>query len=686
MLKIGDRLGRFELKTELGRGSHGVVFEAIDVLLNERVAIKCLQPWLSGDVTLRERFKRELVLTRRVSHPGVCRLHDLHEEDEVLFISMQHIEGKSLSQVLRAALPTPDRVIQLLRGVCSALSAAHDEGVVHRDLKPANIMITNTDKVVVLDFGIATATGVGQLTRPGEAMGSVPYVPPEVWTGGSASAHGDQYALGVTAFVCLTRELPYTGKTALDVLDAIRGPRPTVRSRLADVDLELEAAILKAMAVNVRDRFDSIAAFDAALRRIADRRAAGLPASQTPEEALAFLSAPSASVAMPTSPSGSLPVSLDQAPSATDPKVIPTPSLLPQVASEPSPPAAPLPTVLTAAMPAAEPLPPASTDAPVELLPATAPTGSFAAVDSHDQGAPLTVPSSAFILTNDPVPATPASMPPTRVLSAAGTVERTDVVARHAVADHERLQAEGGDEPGGAVRASRKGVYAAIAGLGLVVVLLAALATRGEHAPVDVAIAPAAIGSPTASLPDVPPVDVKPLPPVDVKPLPHVTFPVAPPVEALGALVMPDEPGGAQPVEPAAAPVAPKRASTAALDVVAAAAAKRGVRAGDAPAVDAALARGKSAARANDEGAVDTAAKTARSALDAVVVDKAFVSDKLGRFNKAFDAVTDSAVKDQLRPLSREVLGYVSKGDWAEANRRLNDGLFMITRPRTKKP
>jgi hypothetical protein len=149
---------------------------------------------------------------------------------------------------------------------------------------------------------------------------------------------------------------------------------------------------------------------------------------------------------------------------------------------------------------------------------------------------------------------------------------------------------------------------------------------------------------------------------------------------------MPDEPGGAQPVEPAAAPVAPKRASTAALDVVVAAAAKRGIRAGDAPAVDAALARGKSAARANDEGAVDTAAKTARSALDAVVVDKAFVSDKLGRFNKAFDAVTDSAVKDQLRPLSREVLGYVSKGDWAEANRRLNDGLSMITRPRTKKP
>lgn len=688
MLKIGDRLGRFELKTELGRGSHGVVFEAIDVLLNERVAIKCLQPWLSGDVTLRERFKRELVLTRRVSHPGVCRLHDLHEEDEVLFISMQHIEGKSLSQVLRAALPTPDRVIQLLRGVCSALSAAHDEGVVHRDLKPANIMITNTDKVVVLDFGIATATGVGQLTRPGEAMGSVPYVPPEIWNGGSASAHGDQYALGVTAFVCLTRELPYTGKTALDVLDAIRGPRPTVRSRLADVDLELEAAILKAMAVSAVDRFDSIAAFDAALRRIADRRAAGLPASQTPEEALAFLSAPSASVAMPTSPSGSLPVSLEPSPAPTDSRIVLSPSLVAQVAASPAevlpPPVTrptPLPSLVTPVAPMTEPAlapPPASTDAPVELLPATAPTGAFAAVDSQEQGDPLTVPSSAFILTNDPIPAAPTSVPPTRVLSTAGFEERTAIVERHAVAGQQRVQADVVDEPVDAVRASRKGVYAAVAGLGLVVVVVAALVTSGDHAPVDVAIAPAATGSPTASLPDVPPVDVKPLPPV--------TFPVAPPVEALGALVRPDEPRGAPPVESASVPVAPRRASTAALDVVAAAAAKRGVRAGDAPALDAALARGKSAARANDEGAVDTAAKAARSALDAVVVDKAFVSDKLGRFNKAFDAVTDSAVKDQLRPLSREVLGYVSKRDWAEANRRLNDGLSMITRPRTKKP
>jgi serine/threonine-protein kinase len=179
-MKVGDRLGRFELLRELGRGSHGVVFEATDVLLGERVAIKALQPWLAGDVTLRERFKRELVLTRRVSHPGVARLHDLHEENGILFISMQYVEGKSLSQILRAGLPSEERVIHILRGVCGALAAAHAEGVIHRDLKPANIMVTDVDKVIVLDFGIATATGVGQLTRPGEAMGSVPYVPPKI--------------------------------------------------------------------------------------------------------------------------------------------------------------------------------------------------------------------------------------------------------------------------------------------------------------------------------------------------------------------------------------------------------------------------------------------------------------------------------------------------------------------------
>ena len=716
MIKTGDRLGRFELKNELGRGSHGAVFEAVDVLLGERVAIKCLQPWLSGDVTLRERFKRELVLTRRVSHPGVCRLHDLHEEEGVLFISMQHIEGKSLSQVLRAGQPSQDRVIQILRGVCAALAAAHEEGVVHRDLKPANIMITTTDRVVVLDFGIATATGVNQLTRPGEAMGSVPYVPPEVWHGEPASKNGDQYALGVTGFVCLTLELPYTGKSALDVLDAIRGPRPTIRSRFADVDLDLEAAIMKAMAIKPLDRFENIAAFDDALRRIADRRAAGEPASPTPEAAQAWLMAAtpwsvssssslaSSSSSAPRVPSGSLPLPIELPPPTTDPTLTLTASLEAQLApprSETSPPIA-----LPVAPPVASPAPEA---------PAVAAVAVFDAATGRDDNDPLTVPSSAFVLTNDRIP-TSQTPPEARLLSTGDFDDKTALVdrrARSTTANPDSAIATvvvANDDSGPMVvpGGSKKGAVAAVVGLALGAVVLVVLATSGDPAPptpstltavtdgttgtgaaVD-GVVPAA-GPPVVPVPGVAPVpDAVPDAVPDTVPVPAVV--PTPPLE----LVMPDEPVAAvdpvvavdavEPVESVDGVEPARRASVAPIEAVAAAAAKRGVRPGDVPALDAALTRGRTAARANNKAGVDTAARAARAALDAVVVDKAFVSAKLARFNKAFDGVSDPAITDKLRPLAREVLGRVSKGDWAEANRQLNDGMTLLARARTKKP
>jgi hypothetical protein len=228
-----------------------------------------------------------------------------------------------------------------------------------------------------------------------------------------------------------------------------------------------------------------------------------------------------------------------------------------------------------------------------------------------------------------------------------------------------------------------------VAGLVLAAVVLVVVATSKDTskdaASPAVTTEPAPAPAPTtaASLPVPPPAqpatEVPPPPPVD-----------APPVDAPpGELVMPDEPGAGDPVDDAAGPPAtstPKHASGAPLDVVAAAAAKRGIRPGDATALDAALARGRTAVRANDKAGVDAAARAARSALDAVVVDKSFVSEKLARFNKAFDGVADPAIKEKLRPLARDVLGRLSKADWPEANRQLNDGMTLIARARTKKP
>ena len=726
VLKAGDRLGRFELRAELGRGSHGAVFEAVDVLLGEKVAVKALQPWLAGDPTLRERFKRELVLTRRVSHPGVARLHDLHEEDGVLFISMQFIEGRSLSQAIRAGIGSEDRVIRVLRGVCSALAAAHAEGVIHRDLKPANIMLADAgdrgERVVVLDFGIATATGVGQLTRPGEAMGSVPYVPPEVWAGQSATPKGDQYSLAITAFVCLTKELPYTGRTPLEVLDAIKAKSPTIRERNADVDLELEAVILKAMAKDPEQRFANVADFELALRRVAERRASGGPPPTTPEAARALVSPQVA------------PPPVDLAPRATTgPDLVLTSSLEAELAGPSaarvasrsmrrspgtdsgSAPASPAPT------PWAPDVAPPHVDAPtgghsepltvesaaIMLMPETQETGEVktpfswskapalggdAAAAPADVSAPAAPPSASPDDAAGPGKAegfepAPTTSPVNRsrdTLEASedppSFIEATVLVPRRRVHDDEATVAAPAPEELPPTRS--KTPIAAITVLAGVVIVLAIVALRQPTEPA-VALAPPA---PPVDLPtdptdpaatdppgDPPPADPPPAdPPADPQP-------VDPPADP------PPDPAADPAVDPAT-PDEPERDSTrsrrftAALDAVAQAATKRGLRNGDVPALDTALASGRRAAKAGDKGGVENATKTAKAALDGATVDKAFVSAKLARFNKAFDTVNDQKAKDALRPIAKDVMVRISKGAWVDANQRLNDGFLVLAK------
>ena len=180
----GQHLGRFKLDREIGQGSHGVVWLATDTALSTPVAIKILHPWLTEDIPVRDRFKRELLLARRIAHPGICRLFDLHEEaGGACFITMDYVEGETLLEILKRTgrLP-PQRATKIMRGVCSALAAAHQAGVIHRDLKPANLIIKAGDEPMILDFGTATAQDVSRVTRPGTAVGSMRFIAPEIFT------------------------------------------------------------------------------------------------------------------------------------------------------------------------------------------------------------------------------------------------------------------------------------------------------------------------------------------------------------------------------------------------------------------------------------------------------------------------------------------------------------------------
>ncbi|OGQ25405.1 MAG: hypothetical protein A2138_26465 [Deltaproteobacteria bacterium RBG_16_71_12] len=303
MWKVGDRLGRFRLDREIGQGSHGVVFVATDTALDTQVAVKILHPWLTQDTAVRDRFKRELLLARRIAHPGVCRLFDLHEEGEAFFITMEFVEGQTLLSILKnEGRLQPLRAVRILRGVCQALAAAHQAGVIHRDLKPANIIVRAGESPMILDFGTATAGDVSRVTRPGTAVGSMRFIAPEVFTGVSPSIGTDVYSLGVVSYVVLAGKLPYNAAAgAIEMLEMIRTQPPARLDTVQpDVPKALADVVGKAMEKAPEARFKNAKELDDALA-VVEAEMTGVPVPPTSDSAR-FASSPPASAALPQPP------------------------------------------------------------------------------------------------------------------------------------------------------------------------------------------------------------------------------------------------------------------------------------------------------------------------------------------------------------------------------------------------
>lgn len=192
--------GRFRIIRRLGRGSFGNVYEAEDLQLHERVALKLLRPEVRDNPGLLGHLHHEIVVGRRVSHPNVCRIYDLGTCDDLHFISMALIPGEGLDRLLEKGLPGVERARSMLMQICEALEAAHHQGVVHRDLKPSNIMVRDeADGVVavtVMDFGLSRDLRAGP-SMSGALIGSPAYWSPEQARGDRATAHSDLYSLGL---------------------------------------------------------------------------------------------------------------------------------------------------------------------------------------------------------------------------------------------------------------------------------------------------------------------------------------------------------------------------------------------------------------------------------------------------------------------------------------------------------
>jgi len=178
------------------------------------VALKIIRPELAVDKEILARFKQELILARRITHKNVIRIFDLGEADGLKFITMEFIEGKDLSALIREkGRPSFEECADIIFQTCTALDAAHSEGVVHRDLKPQNIMVEKHGRIIVMDFGIARTIEQGGMTHTGALIGTPDYMSPEQVMGEKVDARSDLFTLGVIFFQLLVGQLPYKADT-----------------------------------------------------------------------------------------------------------------------------------------------------------------------------------------------------------------------------------------------------------------------------------------------------------------------------------------------------------------------------------------------------------------------------------------------------------------------------------------
>jgi serine/threonine-protein kinase len=236
-LQALPRLGPYQLERELGRGAMGRVYLALDTETGQEVAVKTLALAREFDGYALEEarllFHREAVAASRLQHPDIVRVLRTGDEQGIAYIAMERLTGHDLTQHLSASSLLPvATVVAIGTRVATALAHAHAQGVIHRDIKPANVMIDIArGQVKVTDFGIARIAGASR-TRTGLILGSPSYMSPEQIAGRQADGRSDLYSLGVLMFHMLTGELPLTGHTMSDLMNAIANtPAPDVRSR-----------------------------------------------------------------------------------------------------------------------------------------------------------------------------------------------------------------------------------------------------------------------------------------------------------------------------------------------------------------------------------------------------------------------------------------------------------------------
>jgi beta-lactam-binding protein with PASTA domain/predicted Ser/Thr protein kinase len=304
---------RYEVHRKLARGGMSDVYLARDRVLDRPIALKVLFPEYAKDATFVARFRREAQAAARLNHPNIVSVFDWGEETGTYFIAMEYVEGRTLSEIVRADGPLhPRRAAEVAADVAAALGFAHRNGVIHRDVKPGNVMVETTGMVKVADFGIAQAFGgpeQTQLTRAGSVMGTATYFSPEQAQGRQVDPRSDLYSLGCVLFEVLTGRPPFTGDSPVAIAYKHVQEAPPRPSSVAQVPAPLDAIVMKCLGKNPDERYATADDLRGDLRRYLDGQpvaalAAAGAAGAAAAAALGGAAAADATTAWPGSATG----------------------------------------------------------------------------------------------------------------------------------------------------------------------------------------------------------------------------------------------------------------------------------------------------------------------------------------------------------------------------------------------
>lgn len=257
---IGKRVsGRYKLLEVIGDGGMAIVYRAKDLILDRDVAVKVLRSEFNKDEDFIRRFKREAESATSLDHPNIVSIYDVGEDEEIYFIVMEYVQGKTLKQYIKEhGKISVEESLHIMKQIVSGMAVAHDHGIIHRDIKPHNILITENGTAKLTDFGIALAITSATITHTNSILGSVHYFSPEQARGGIANAKSDIYSFGAVLYEMVTGRVPFVGDSPVSV--ALKHLQENViepRRLNPEIPQSVENIVLKSLAKNPLRRYDS---------------------------------------------------------------------------------------------------------------------------------------------------------------------------------------------------------------------------------------------------------------------------------------------------------------------------------------------------------------------------------------------------------------------------------------------